>query len=41
MKKNQKEKSSSQKIIRALCFSLMAGLPELGLLPSPQTTAKP
>jgi hypothetical protein len=37
MKKNQKEKSSSLKTIRALRFSLMAGLSELGLLPSPQT----
>jgi len=41
MKKNQKEKSSSLKIIRALRFSVLAGLAELGLLPSPQTTAKP
>jgi hypothetical protein len=37
MKKNQKEKSSSPKTIRALRFSLLAGLSELGLLPSPQT----
>ncbi|MBI5805494.1 hypothetical protein HZA73_05565 [candidate division TA06 bacterium] len=38
-KKNQKEKSSSQNTIRALRFSLTAGLSELGLLPSPQTGA--
>jgi len=31
MKKNQKEKSSSPKTIRALRFSLMTGLSELGL----------
>jgi len=36
-KKNQKEKSSSQNTIRALRFSLPAGLSELGLWPSPQT----
>jgi hypothetical protein len=36
-KKNQKEKSSSLNTIRALRFSLMTGLSELGLLPSPQT----
>jgi hypothetical protein len=36
-KKNQKEKSSSLKTIRALRFSLPAGLSELALLPSPQT----
>ncbi|MBI5804679.1 hypothetical protein HZA73_01385 [candidate division TA06 bacterium] len=38
-KKNQKEKSSSQRTIRALRFSLTAGLSELGLLPIPQTGA--
>jgi hypothetical protein len=36
--KNQK-KSSSQRTIRALRFSLPSGLSELGLLPSPQTGA--
>jgi len=36
-KKNQKEKSSSLKTLRALRFSLLAGLSELGLLPIPQT----
>jgi hypothetical protein len=36
-KKNQKEKSSSLKTLRALRFSLPAGLSELGLLPIPQT----
>jgi len=36
-KKNQKEKSSSQNTILALRFSLLAGLSELGLMPSPQT----
>ncbi|MDO9391324.1 MAG: hypothetical protein Q7U71_06070 [bacterium] len=38
-KKNQKEKSSSLKTLRALRFSLMTGLSELGLWPSPQTGA--
>jgi len=33
-KKNQKEKSSSQRTIRALRFSLPAGLSELGLWPA-------
>jgi hypothetical protein len=41
MKKNQKEKSSSRKIIRALRILLLAVLAELWLLPSPQTAAKP
>jgi hypothetical protein len=36
---NQKEKSSSQRTIRALRFSLTAGLSELGILPIPQTGA--
>jgi hypothetical protein len=36
-KKNQKEKSSSLKTLRALRFTLPAGLSELGLWPSPQT----
>jgi len=36
-KKNQKEKSSSLKTLRALRFSLLTGLSELGLWPSPQT----
>jgi len=34
-KKDQKEKSSSQNTIQALRFSLLAGLSELGLWPSP------
>jgi hypothetical protein len=38
-KKRTKRKSSSQRTIRALRFSLSAGLSELGLLPSPQTGA--
>ncbi|MDP2808444.1 MAG: hypothetical protein Q8O74_09960, partial [bacterium] len=40
-KKNQKEKSSSLKTIQALRFSLLVGLSELGLWPSPQTADKP
>jgi len=36
-KKRTKRKSSSLKTLLALRFSLLAGLSELGLWPSPQT----
>ena len=38
-KKRTKRKSSSLKTLLALRFSLLAGLSELGLWPSPQTGA--
>jgi hypothetical protein len=37
--RKESKKSSSQRTIRALRFSLPSGLSELGLLPSPQTGA--